>query len=191
MLSAASNADGGTLVFENAHELFRIEKGNGYDTEQRIIRALIEVLENETKYPIMMVLTGEPDGLESLLAANPDLKKHFNAPIYLDDFNPEELFTIAQSHCQVRELLLTPDAEAKLKMYLLHKYNHRGEGFQNAWMVKELIDEQIIPAMYSRMMDIPHPDVGSGLAFLAVDGDMSRGASIVGDTPALDDPGNL
>ena len=158
VLSAASNADGGTLVFENAHELFRTEKGNGYDTEQRIIRALIEVLENETKYPIMMVLTGEPDGLESLLAANPDLKKHFNAPIYLDDFNPEELFTIAQSHCRVRELLLTPDAEAKLKMYLLHKYNHRGEGFQNAWMVKELIDEHIIPAMYNRLMDIPHPD---------------------------------
>ena len=158
MLSAIDSAQGGTLVFENAHELYRIEKNNNYDTEQRIIRALIDGLENVKKYPKwMLVLVGEPDGLESVLAANPDLRKHLSAPIYMDDFKPEELGWIAQACCNGRKLKLTDEAKAKLEMYILHKYNHRGPGFQNAWMVHELFDEHIVPAMYRRLQTTTHP----------------------------------
>lgn len=157
MLSAIGNAQGGTLIFENAHELYRIEKNN-YDTEQRIIRALIDGLENVKKYPKwMLVLVGEPDGLESVLAANPDLRKHLSAPIYMDDFKPEELGWIAQACCNGRKLKLTDEAKAKLEMCILHKYNHRGPGFQNAWMVYELFDEHIVPAMYRRLQTTTHP----------------------------------
>ena len=158
MLSAIESAQGGTLVFENAHELYRIEKNNNYDTEQRIIRALIDGLENVKKYPKwMLVLVGEPDGLESVLAANPDLRKHLSAPIYMDDFKPEELGWIAQACCNGRRLKLTDEAKAKLEMYILHKYNRRGPGFQNAWMVQELFDEHIVPAMYRRLHTTTHP----------------------------------
>ena len=158
MLAAINSAQGGMLVFENAHELYRTEKNNNYDTEQRIIRALIEGLENVKKYPKwMLVLVGEPDGLESVLATNPDLKKHFSSPIYMDDFKPDELGRIAMSCCDSRKLILTDEAKAKLEMYILHKYNHRGSGFQNAWMVHELFDDHIVPAMYRRLQTITRP----------------------------------
>ena len=157
-ISAIENARGGTLVFENAHELYRIEKSNNYDCEQRIIRALIDGLENSRMYPRwMLVLVGEPDGLESLLAANPNLRKHLSAPIYMDDFKPEELGWIARACCNGRKLRLTDEANAKLEMFILHQYNHRGPGFQNAWMVHELFDEHIVPAMYRRLQTITHP----------------------------------
>lgn len=158
MLSAIENAKGGTLVFENAHELYRIEKNNNYDTEQRIIRALIDGLENVKKYPKwMLVLVGEPEGLEAVLAANPDLKKNLTAPICMDDFKPEELGRIARICCNGRNLRLTKEANSKLEMYILHKYNHRGFGFQNAWMVQELFDEHIIPTMCRRLQTTMHP----------------------------------
>lgn len=158
MISAIENAQGGTLVFENAHELYRVEKNNNYDTEQRIIRALIDGLENVKKYPKwMLVLVGEPEGLESVLAANPDLRKNLSVPIYMEDFKPKELGWIAQACCNGRRLKLTDEAKAKLEMYILHKYNHRGPGFQNAWMVHELFDEHIVPAMYRRLQTTTHP----------------------------------
>ena len=157
-MEAIQNAQGGTLVFENAHELYRVEKNNGYDTEQRIIRALVDALDNAGKYPRwMLVLIGDPDRLENVLASNPDLKKHLGAPIYMDDFKPQELSLIAEACCQDRKLKLAPDAQTKLEMYILHKYNHRGPGFQNAWMVQSLFDEHIIPAMYRRLQTVGNP----------------------------------
>lgn len=158
MISAIKKAQGGTLVFENAHELYKTEKNSNYDTEQRIIRSLIDALENVRDYPRwMLVLAGEPEGMESLLAANPNLKKLLGTPIYLEDFKPQELSILAQAICEEQKLRLSPDAQAKLEMYILHKYNHRSDSFQNAWMVRDLFDEHIIPAMYRRLQDICKP----------------------------------
>ena len=157
-LEAIEKAQGGTLLFDNAHELFHPDKGNGYDAEQRMIRALTDALEDKQKFPRwMLVLAGEPDGLESLLAANPQLKKHLGTPIYMEDFKPEELYWIAETLCDRRDLDLSPEAKAKLDMYLLHKYNHRGPGFRNARMVEDLIEEQVIPSMYRRLNTLEQP----------------------------------
>ena len=178
VMEAIESAHGGTLLFENAHELFRVDKGNGIDTEQRIIRALIDGLENTDRFPRwMLVLEGRPDGLESLLAANPDLTKHFSEPIYMEDFKPEELAGIAESFCRTRNLKLTEEAKAKLGMYILHKYNHRGPGFQNAWMVQDLIDEQIVPAMYRRLETWTEPTLAQLETVEASDIPMVSGAT--------------
>ena len=154
--SAIDKAAGGTLLFENAHELWHVDKGGHYDTEQRIIRALVEAL-GEKSRRWMLVLSGEPEGLESLLAANPDLKKYLGAPVYMEDFKPEELFWMVDAGCESRGLKLSPEARAKLEMYILHQYNHRGPGFQNAWLVQELLDTSIIPAMYRRLESLETP----------------------------------
>ena len=157
-VSAIVDAQGGTLVFENAHELYRLDRSNNYDTEQRIIRALVDALENKKRFPRwMLVLAGEPDGLEAVLAANPNLRKHLGEPIYMDDFLPEELGWIANATAKRHGLKLTDDAKHKLDMYILHKYNHRSTGFPNARMVQDLFDERIVPAMYRRLQALEHP----------------------------------
>ena len=157
-MDAVKKAQGGTLLFDNAHELFRPEKNNGYDAEQRMIRALTDALENRDEYPRwMLVLAGEPDGLESVLAANPQLKNLLGAPIYMEDFKPDELFRIAETLCARRDLELSPEAKAKMDMYLLHKYNHRGPGFRNVRMVEDLLEEQVIPSMYRRLNALEQP----------------------------------
>ena len=158
-VNAIDSAKGGTLLFENAHELWHTDKGSShYDTEQRIIRALVDALENTEKYPRwMLVLAGEPADLEAVLASNPDLKKHLGAPIYMEDFKPEELFWMVDACCGERGLKLSSDARSKLEMFILHKYNHRGADFQNAWLVQELFDEHIIPSMYNRLQAVKKP----------------------------------
>lgn len=151
--SAVESAQGGTLVIDRAHDLFRTDK-SGYDTEGRIVRALVDVL-NNTKYKRwMLVLVGEPTGMENLLAAYPELKKCLTAPIYMEDFKPDELFGMLDVYCETRGLVLSDEARQKLKMYILHKYNIRTVGFQNALLVKNLFDDDIIPAMYRRLNSI-------------------------------------
>ena len=156
-LDAVTAAQGGTLVFDCAHELYKPDNKN-YDAEARMVRALVDALGNREKYSRwMLVLIGEQNGVEALLANNPELKKHFADPIYMEDFTPEELFEMIDSCCAARDLDLTDVARKKLEMYILHKIHHRTPGFENAHLVHRLIDEQIIPAMFARIGALDEP----------------------------------
>lgn len=132
-------AIGGVLVFENAHELYHSEN-KPIDNEQQIVRSLIDELNDPAKQSNwMLVLTGEPQGMESLLAAYPELREHFQEPVYMEDFKPEELYRIVDRCCEERDVHLAPQAKKKLEMFLLHKYNQRGPNFENARFVQRLL----------------------------------------------------
>ena len=156
--NAVNDAQGGTLVIDGAHELYKTDNKGNYDTESRIVRALVDCLNDTVKYKRwMLVLVGEPEGMESLLSCYPDLKKCLSAPIYMEDFKPAELFGMFDLCCNERKIKLSDDARKKLEMYVLHKYNRRGPGFTNAWLIQTLFDDEIIPAMYNRLRDIKKP----------------------------------
>lgn len=162
-------AIGGVLVFENAHELYHSEN-KPIDNEQQIVRSLIDELNDPAKQSNwMLVLTGEPQGMESLLAAYPELREHFQKPVYMEDFKPEELYRIVDRCCDERDVHLAPQAKKKLEMFLLHKYNQRGPNFENARFVQRLFDEKIIPAMYKRIADSEDPEVADDLGLVVAE----------------------
>lgn len=162
-------AIGGVLVFENAHELYHSEN-KPIDNEQQIVRSLIDELNDPAKQSNwMLVLTGEPQGMESLLAAYPELREHFQEPIYMEDFKPEELYRIVDRCCDERDVHLAPQAKKKLEMLLLHKYNQRGPNFENARFVQRLFDEKIIPAMYKRIADSEDPEIADDLGLVVAE----------------------
>ena len=157
--SAVRDAQGGVLVIDGAHDLFRTDNKGNYDTESRIVRALVDCLNDTNRFPRwMLVLVGEPDGMESLLSSYPDLKKCLTEPIYMEDFKPAELFEMFDLCCNERKIMLSDEARKKLEMYVLHKYNRRSPGFTNAWLVQTLFDDAIIPAMFNRLKDIKKPN---------------------------------
>ena len=152
VMSAVETVQGGTLVIDRAHELYRTDNRGNYDTEGRIIRALTDALNDKEKYKKwMLVLVGEPEGMEYLLSAYPELKKCLSEPLYLEDFKPDELFSMFGRCCDERGLRLSDEARQKLEMFILHKYNRRSAGFQNALLVQGLFDNHIVPAMYKRL----------------------------------------
>ena len=158
VVNAVKGARGGTLVIDGAHDLYRTDNRGNYDTEGRIVRALVDCLNDKDRYPRwMLVLMGEPEGMESLLSAYPDLKKCLSEPIYMEDFKPAELFGMFDLCCEERRIKLSDEARRKLEMYILHKYNRRGPGFSNAWLVQTIFDESIIPAMFNRLNGIKRP----------------------------------
>lgn len=154
---AIGKARGGTLVFENAHELYKTENKGNYDTEGQLVRVLEETLNEEGGKRWMLVLTGDHKGLDSLLSVHPNLKNHLSEPIFLEDFRPEELFGMFDTYCRSSDLVLSPEARQKLEMYVLYKYNHRGPGFQNAHLVGQLFRDRIVPAMFRRLNALAAP----------------------------------
>lgn len=180
-------AIGGVLVFENAHELYHSEN-KPIDNEQQIVRSLIDELNDSAKQSNwMLVLTGEPQGMESLLAAYPELREHFQEPIYMEDFKPEELYRIVDRCCEERDVHLAPQAKKKLEMFLLHKYNQRGPNFENARFVQRLFDEKIIPAMYKRIADSEDPEIADDLGLVVAESIPSINGSSGDGMAELDD----
>lgn len=180
-------AIGGVLVFENAHELYHSEN-KPIDNEQQIVRSLIDELNDSAKQSNwMLVLTGEPQGMESLLAAYPELREHFQEPVYMEDFKPEELYRIVDRCCDERDVHLAPQAKKKLEMFLLHKYNQRGPNFENARFVQRLFDEKIIPAMYKRIADSEDPEIADDLGLVVAESIPSINGSSGDGMAELDD----
>lgn len=180
-------AIGGVLVFENAHELYHSEN-KPIDNEQQIVRSLIDELNDPAKQSNwMLVLTGEPQGMESLLAAYPELREHFQEPVYMEDFKPEELYRIVDRCCEERDVHLAPQAKKKLEMFLLHKYNQRGPNFENARFVQRLFDERIIPAMYKRIADSEDPGIADDLGLVVAESIPSINGSSGDGMAELDD----
>lgn len=180
-------AIGGVLVFENAHELYHSEN-KPIDNEQQIVRSLIDELNDPAKQSNwMLVLTGEPQGMESLLAAYPELREHFQEPVYMEDFKPEELYRIVDRCCDERDVHLAPQAKKKLEMFLLHKYNQRGPNFENARFVQRLFDEKIIPAMYKRIADSEDPEIADDLGLVVAESIPSINGSSGDGMAELDD----
>lgn len=149
----------GVLVFENAHELFKEEYKN-LDFEPQMIRALIAALnEHYTCANWMLVLTGLPEGTENLLAANPELRYHFNEPIYIDNVRPAEYVTMIDAVCDELKLTLTDAARKKLNMYIVHRQSHGGASLQYGGLVRRVFEDEIVPAMFKRVDAIEQPTV--------------------------------
>ena len=157
MQSAIEEAQGGTLLLYGAHELAKVD-GHIGEGNQGIVSALIDALVDRKQYPRwLLVLAGEPDGMDALLASTPELREHLAVPVYLKDLTPGELAQVADTCAAEHGLTLMKEARLKLESYLQHVYNHRGPGFDNGRMVRRLFDERIIPSMYSRLADAKKP----------------------------------
>lgn len=151
-ISAIKEAQGGTLLFENAGELYRNDTQNNYNIELRVVRALIDALTDKEQYSCwMLVLAGDPTNMEYLLSSYPLLRKSLAKPIYMEDFTTDELFEILDDYTRKYNLVLSSDAEKKLRTYIQHQCNHRGTGFGNGWLIQQLFDNRIIPAMHERL----------------------------------------
>ena len=157
-LSAAADSRGGTLIFEDAHELARAA-GMPYEPEHYVVRALVDALSDPDRYfGWMLVLCGEPDGMDTLFASFPELRNLISTPVRLRDLSLDELFREVDACCESKGLTLDDEARRKVESYIAHQYNHRGPGFDNGRMVSRVFDELVIPAMYRRLGAGAEPD---------------------------------
>ena len=90
--------------------------GTGGDRERAAIRTLSGLL-TEHGQELVVIAAGPPAGLRAFLAAHPVLAAKFNRAVEFDDYTPEELVTIFQSHCRQHDYRVDEAATAALLSY--------------------------------------------------------------------------
>ncbi len=134
---------GGVLFIDEAYALTS-GRGNGQtgDFGSEAIQTILKRMEDH-RGEFFIFVAGYPDNMEAFLKANPGLRSRFDKILKFEDYEPAELYEIAQLMLKEEKMLLAPEAEEHLKKYLSFLHEFRDKYFGNARTVRNIITEAI------------------------------------------------
>ena len=144
------SAMGGGLFIDEAYAL---SQGGEHDFGREAIETLLKRMEDH-RGEFIVIVAGYPDNMTRFLESNPGLKSRFDKFVHFEDYNAEELFTIAENLLQKEFLFLSAPAAEHLKNYILQLVTHRNKYFGNARTMRKIIVD-IVHEQNLRMAGIP------------------------------------
>lgn len=136
MIESARN---GVLFIDEAYSL--AAKGES-DFGQEAVEVILKRME-DLKGEISVIAAGYPDNMRIFLESNPGLKSRFNQTLNFEDYNPDDLFSIALN--MLKKENLTPDAAASdhLRKYFSLAFSARDKFFGNARFIRNTVEEAV------------------------------------------------
>lgn len=141
---------GGVLFVDEAYSL---SDGGPNDFGREAIETLLKRMEDR-RGEFIVIAAGYTQNMEKFLESNPGLKSRFDKIFNFEDFNAEELYTVAIN--QLTENNITPDKAAAehLKEYIAFMYKNRDKYFGNGRSVRKVIEEAI-RNQHLRLSELP------------------------------------
>lgn len=145
-----NKAIGGVLFVDEAYSL---TDGGPNDFGREAVETLLKRMEDR-RGEFIVIAAGYTQNMEKFMESNPGLKSRFDKVFYFEDFNADELFTVAVN--QLAENNITPDAAASehLKKYIEFMYKNRDKYFGNGRSVRKVIEEAI-RNQHLRLSELP------------------------------------
>jgi len=137
MAEAIRPASGGILLINQAHDWYRLPD-RGRHMLRRLYAELTEY-RNERKDELAVILAGQADPLDKLLAGNPSLAARFRAVIHFPGYTAEQLAAIFAALADEAGLRLTPAAGRKAATALAKAESDHGSG--NARLAVRLLNQ--------------------------------------------------
>ncbi len=126
---------GGVLFIDEAYAL----NGNGNgDYGNEAIQTILKRMEDH-RGEFFVFVAGYPKNMDDFLKANPGLKSRFDKVLRFEDYQPQELFSIAEHMLQTEGISATPEARELILAHLNKLYNTRDQFFGNARTVRNVI----------------------------------------------------
>lgn len=143
---------GGVLFIDEAYSL---SDGGANDFGREAIETLLKRMEDR-RGEFIVIAAGYTQNMERFMESNPGLKSRFDRVFYFEDFNPEELFTIAVN--QLSESNIEPDEKAgeHLRKYIDFMFKTRDKYFGNGRSVRKVIEEAV-RNQHLRLSELPKP----------------------------------
>ena len=133
MRQVLEKAQGGVLMIDEAYTLNGKHES---DPGKIVIQLLLNILADESKRDIAIVLCGYKEPMEALLNSNPGLQSRFPNKFVFPDFNINELLDITLRRVREYEYEFTPQAWIQYKKIVTKAYNQRdAESWGNARFV--------------------------------------------------------
>ena len=142
---------GGVLFIDEAYAL-SMRSGTHGDFGDEAIQTILKRMEDE-RGKFFVFVSGYPDNMESFLKANPGLSSRFDKVLKFEDYQPEELLSIAEQMLDQQHLIMEPDARAHLRQYLVFLFEYRDKYFGNARTVRNVVNE-VIKNQHLRLAEI-------------------------------------
>ncbi len=141
-------AMGGTLFIDEAYTLSR---GSGDFGQEAIDTLLKQMEDNAGKF--IVIVAGYTEEMHQFLESNPGLTSRFTQMLSFEDYNPEQLVTIAENMAKVNGYKFNGDALDALKNKFTTLYKKRDKNFGNARTARNLFLE-IISAQEKRLTSL-------------------------------------
>jgi len=145
-----NKAIGGVLFVDEAYSL---TDGGPNDFGREAVETLLKRMEDR-RGEFIVIAAGYTQNMEKFMESNPGLKSRFDKVFYFEDFNADELYTVAIN--QLSENNITPDAAAAehLHKYIEFMYKNRDKYFGNGRSVRKVIEEAI-RNQHLRLSELP------------------------------------
>ena len=153
IMEAVSEAQGGILFIDEAHNLYSPEE-DSRNQGKEIIEALLSALADENRKDWMLILAGYPLEMDRMIKSNQGFEGRISNKIHFKDYTPDELLQIAQSYCKKHIYTLTNAAKEQLAMTIDHAYCNRGRNFENARYICNLMEKEVLKRMGHRLSGI-------------------------------------
>jgi SpoVK/Ycf46/Vps4 family AAA+-type ATPase len=145
-----NKAIGGVLFVDEAYSL---TDGGANDFGREAVETLLKRMEDR-RGEFIVIAAGYTQNMEKFMESNPGLKSRFDKVFYFEDFNANELYTVAIN--QLAENNIAPDAAAAehLQKYIEFMYKNRDKYFGNGRSVRKVIEEAI-RNQHLRLSELP------------------------------------
>ncbi len=141
---------GGVMFIDEAYSL---SDGGGTDYGREAVETLLKRMEDQ-RGEFIVIAAGYTQNMTKFMESNPGLKSRFDRTFDFEDFNADELFTIAINQLAENNLKLDKAASEHLQKYIHFLYNSRDKYFGNGRTVRKIIEEAI-RNLHLRLAEMP------------------------------------
>jgi SpoVK/Ycf46/Vps4 family AAA+-type ATPase len=141
---------GGVLFIDEAYSL---SDGGNNDFGREAIETLLKRMEDR-RGEFIVIAAGYTQNMEKFLESNPGLKSRFDKIFNFEDFNAEELYTVAINQLAENNITADKAAAEHIKEYIAFMYKNRDKYFGNGRSVRKVIEEAI-RNQHLRLSELP------------------------------------
>jgi SpoVK/Ycf46/Vps4 family AAA+-type ATPase len=134
-------AMGGILFVDEAYTLAPISQAGERDNQgAQALETLMKRMEDD-RGKFVVIAAGYRTEMDNLFRVNPGMKSRFNYFLDIEDYTPDELFSIMQMFASEKNYVFSEEAEKLCRKMINQLYKQRDKDFANGRTMRTLFDE--------------------------------------------------
>lgn len=134
-------AQGGILFVDEAYTLAPINSTGERDHQgAQALEKLMKRMEDD-RGKFVVVVAGYRIEMDNLFRVNPGFRSRFNYFLNIEDYSPEELFSIMEIFASEKKYIFSDEAVVLTKKIITELYDNRDSDFANGRTVRSLFDK--------------------------------------------------
>ena len=134
-------AMGGILFVDEAYTLAPLSQAGERDNQgAQALETLMKRMEDE-RGKFVVIAAGYRTEMDNLFRINPGMHSRFNYFLNIEDYSPEELFSIMQVFAKGKKYIFSPEAEELAKKMISELHKQRDKDFANGRTMRSLFDQ--------------------------------------------------